>query len=355
MVVGQTMPLVPMIDVCALLVVAAMQVAASALLTRAVAWSSRRELQVCILALPALAVAFGMLPLLAARHVAGCNAWGAWDWTCTLGGHQPLLLGELDAVLLVLPAVLMAAALLLGIVRLALVWRVVARRSTSAPGDLVERVAALAARLRTRPPRVRLCALDRPLALTCGVWRPTLVLSHWMVEHLDGRELEAVLAHELAHAARQDFAVLWVASVLRDAFFYLPASRAAYRVLWNEKELACDDLAIAATQRPLGLASALAKVWHEATAVPGDAADHAAIGVAPAQSLVDTHAAHEAVEERLHRLLETRPAAAAGPETPVHQSPRMAPARLLGLLALASAGLLLGLTLMGCAPALLGR
>ncbi len=83
----------------------------------------------------------------------------------------------------------------------------------------------------------------------------------WMIEHLDRRELEAVLAHELEHAARHDSLVIWFATVLRDAFFYLPTSRVAYHQLQHEKELACDDLAVGVTHWPLALASALAKAW----------------------------------------------------------------------------------------------
>ena len=52
---------------------------------------------------------------------------------------------------------------------------------------------------------------------------------------------------------------MWLATVLRDAFFYLPTSWAAYRQLSHEKELICDDLAIGSTHRPLALASALAR------------------------------------------------------------------------------------------------
>ncbi len=52
--------------------------------------------------------------------------------------------------------------------------------------------------------------------------------------------------------------------VLRDAFWYLPTSRVAYRQLEQDKEPACDDLAVGVTRRPLALASALTKVWLQA-------------------------------------------------------------------------------------------
>jgi beta-lactamase regulating signal transducer with metallopeptidase domain len=82
-----------------------------------------------------------------------------------------------------------------------------------------------------------------------------------MVEHLDSQELEAWLMHELAHVRRHHYLLNWVALILRDAFFYLPTSRIAYRQFHYEKELVCDELVVQATRRPLALASALTKVW----------------------------------------------------------------------------------------------
>jgi beta-lactamase regulating signal transducer with metallopeptidase domain len=90
-----------------------------------------------------------------------------------------------------------------------------------------------------------------------------------MREHLDHEELEAVLTHELIHLSRRDYLMNWVAIMLRDAFFYLPTSRRAYGQLSHEKEMACDDLVVNVTRRPLVLASALAKVWLHLTDADG--------------------------------------------------------------------------------------
>jgi beta-lactamase regulating signal transducer with metallopeptidase domain len=190
---------------------------------------------------------------------------------------------------------------------------------------------------------VLLYVYDRPLALTCGLFRPTVLLSTWMVEHLDRRELEAVLAHELEHVARRDYLVTWLATMLRDAFFYLPTSWAAYRQLQQEKELACDDLAAGATHRPLALASALAKVWQHAVEGPR----FARLGTAQSLTGVD-----ESINDRIERLLATP-----------QPLPKTAPVRigmwsgsiaaLVGLLVLEAANVAIMLTLMGCGPALL--
>lgn len=240
-------------------------------------WSGRRDLQFLVLAAPLLGLGVGIAAL---HHFADRTCFlGAPPWDYALGIALPLGMGAVALV-----------GLLLGLLRLALMVRAVAGGAL-AGGELAQQVGEIAERLGVAPPRVRVRACDRPLALTAGLRRPTVLLSTWMLEHLDGRELEAVLAHELGHVARRDYPVVWLATILRDAFFYLPTSWAAYRQLQAEKELACDDLAVAATRRPLALASALAKVWHRSLSAPALAAGQPLVG------------AGATLEERIERLL----------------------------------------------------
>lgn len=250
------------------------------------AWTHRRHLQLFILVAPACALLLGLviLRLCFARAIscftqlADCltgTGWQIWPQT---------ILGALGVMGLI--------ASLLAVARLAILGWIVQRRSVPATGDLQRSVAELAEQIGVALPRVRIWAVDRPLAFTCGLMRPTIVLSPWMVRHLDQRELEAVITHELAHVGRQDQRVLVVATWLRDAFWYLPTSRLAWRQLHLDQELACDDLAIRVTNRPLALASALAKVWYAGVAMPGQ-------GYAPA--LIDDT---DALETRIARLTE---------------------------------------------------
>ncbi|MFL5658677.1 MAG: M56 family metallopeptidase, partial [Ktedonobacteraceae bacterium] len=218
-------------------------------------WSQRRGVQFFVLAVPLLSLGLGIGGL---HHFTGraCLR-DAPSWDSLLGVALPFGMGLVTV-----------GALGLGGVRLALMSRVMARSGVPAGSELQVLANDLAERLGAARSRVLLHIYDRPLALTCGLFRPTVLLSTWMVEHLDRRELEAVLAHELEHVARRDYLMTWLATMLRDAFFYLPTSWAAYRQLQQEKELACDDLAVGATHRPLALASALAKVWQHAVEGP---------------------------------------------------------------------------------------
>jgi Zn-dependent protease with chaperone function len=300
------------------------------LLRRLCDWSQRRSVQCFVLAVPIVSLGLGLGGL---HHFAGraCLR-DAPSWDSLLGVALPVGMG-----------LIALGALALGVARLALMQRVVARRSISAGSQLQALTDELAERLGARRPRLRLCAYARPLALTCGLFRPTILLSTWMVERLDRRELEAVLAHELEHVARRDYLVIWLATILRDAFFYVPTSWSAYRQLQQEKELACDDLAVGATHRPLALASALAKVWQHAVG----GAPFAQCGAA--QHLVGED---ESINDRIERLLARPGPTVSGQRTPIGTLAMSLPA-LIGLLLLEVANVVFVLALMGCGPALL--
>jgi beta-lactamase regulating signal transducer with metallopeptidase domain len=211
-------------------------------------WEKRRDLQLLVLILPmtSLFVLIGGL-----RHVLDprcIQTVPVWDHVLDTGGI--MLLGG---------SIVVSA--MLGLLRLFLMDRIMKRKATTWDGCLEAQVMHLAATRGIGKVCVRLVPLSRPLTLISGFRQPTLLLSTWMLEHLDQEEVEAVLIHELVHIHRADYLINWVALMLRDAFFYLPPIRAVYQQLQREKELACDDLVTHITQRPLVLASALAKVW----------------------------------------------------------------------------------------------
>lgn len=300
------------------------------LLPRLADWDERRQVQLLVLAAPVLSLAVGLVGL---SHFAGHVCFvGVPPWDYTLGVALPLGMGAVAL-----------GGLALGLGRLGIIGRLVADRGAPAHPELQALADRLAAQLGAPRPRVLLCPLHRPLALASGLWRPTILLSTWTLDHLDRRELEAVLAHELGHIARRDYLALWLATVLRDAFCYLPTSWAAHRQLQREKELACDDLAVRTTRRPLALASALAKVWQPtlSAAAPGLAQP---VGGTPGS-----------IETRIERLLAKpapwTPADAAQDHGPRLQAVMVAGGALAALVALQGANVALLLAPMGCGPA----
>lgn len=98
-------------------------------------------------------------------------------------------------------------------------------------------------------------------AFTTGMRTPVVALDPALINDLDVRELEGLLAHELAHIARRDVALNTVVGVIRDLTFFVPPLNLAYRWLRQEQEHSADDLASDSTGRPAALASSILKVW----------------------------------------------------------------------------------------------
>lgn len=71
-------------------------------------------------------------------------------------------------------------------------------------------------------------------------------------------QLEALLAHELAHVRRHDYLVNLLQSAVETLLFYHPAVWLVSRRVRQERELCCDDLALAVCSDRVAYASALA-------------------------------------------------------------------------------------------------
>lgn len=295
------------------------------------AWERRRGMQYLALVLPLTSLALGLAGL---HHFAGqrCLSTAPW-WDARIELLVPLTMG-----------VILLGALSLSLCRIFLMQRVIGRTSIPAGPDLQTLGDELAERLHAPRTSVRLCTYERPLALTVGYFRPTILLSTWMLTQLDQREFEGVLAHELEHVVQRDYPLMWLATLLRDAFFYLPTSWTAHRLLQQEKELVCDEVAVAMTHRPLALASALTKVWLSAVNQP----EVAFWGSTP--HLVK---AGESINERIERLLASEQSMVHPPDTstPKRMGARWEIFALVGLALLELGNILLMLDLMGCGPA----
>lgn len=108
----------------------------------------------------------------------------------------------------------------------------------------------------------RLHVTPRPVgAAVTGMRRPAVVLSRHLLDVLDREELEAVLAHEVAHIRRRDVLVKWIVRAFAATFGWLPTSWVIPRLLDREREKACDDLAVMWTGKPLALAEAMIVLW----------------------------------------------------------------------------------------------
>jgi bla regulator protein blaR1 len=135
------------------------------------------------------------------------------------------------------------------------------RTETSASVQLwEEKLASLAHRLRVSRP-VRLCESALVEVPTVIGWlRPVILLPASALTGLSAEQLEALLAHELAHIRRYDYLVNLVQTSVETLFFYHPAVWWVSAQARQEREHCCDDLAVAACGDVLTYARALTQL-----------------------------------------------------------------------------------------------
>jgi beta-lactamase regulating signal transducer with metallopeptidase domain len=114
-----------------------------------------------------------------------------------------------------------------------------------------------------------LVALSRRVseAVALGIVRPLVLLPAAWASEMPPAMLEAVIAHELAHLARRDLLVNLLQRIVETLLFYHPAVWWLSRRLRIERELCCDEQAIAVTGRRLEYVQALAHVAQRGTRV----------------------------------------------------------------------------------------
>ena len=133
------------------------------------------------------------------------------------------------------------------------------KRARTGPGVLAwqERLSLLCQRLRVSRP-VRLCEsalVDVPTVV--GWLRPVILLPATALTGLSAEQLEALLAHELAHIRRFDYLVNLMQTTIETLFFYHPAVWWVSSQVRQEREHCCDDLAVAVCGNVLTYARAL--------------------------------------------------------------------------------------------------
>jgi beta-lactamase regulating signal transducer with metallopeptidase domain len=141
-------------------------------------------------------------------------------------------------------------------------------RSEPADASVGGAVAVLARRLGVdRPVRVLVASIaDGPATL--GWLRPIILLPPAALMGITSLQLEALLAHELAHIRRHDYFVNVVQLVLETIFFYHPAVWWTSRRIRAERELCCDDIAVESCGDAVGYARALTRLARLRVAEP---------------------------------------------------------------------------------------
>ena len=116
---------------------------------------------------------------------------------------------------------------------------------------------------------VRLLESSRVAVPTVIGWlKPVVLLPASALAGLAPNQLEAILAHELAHIRRHDYIVNLFQTVVETLLFYHPAVWWLSRRIRAERENCCDDLAVSLCGDPVAYAAALAEL-EELRSTPG--------------------------------------------------------------------------------------
>lgn len=142
-------------------------------------------------------------------------------------------------------------------------WRVrsLRRNGVAAPSAEAQRVLAqLADRLGVRRAVQLLESSRAAVPMLTGFLRPVILLPARLASGLSSRELEALLAHELAHFARGDVWTNLLVLCAETIFFYQPGAWWIARRARREREHAADDLALRICEGRGAYATALARL-----------------------------------------------------------------------------------------------
>ena len=141
------------------------------------------------------------------------------------------------------------------------------QQSSPLPGIWLQRVESIRIALGIgREISIRLIE-NMGVPCTVHVWRPIVWMPVSVLTQMTPDQIEALLAHELAHIRRLDWIWNGLQCVIEAMLFYHPAIWWLNRRIRQERENACDDLAVAVCGDAIVLAEALASL--ERARLPG--------------------------------------------------------------------------------------
>jgi Zn-dependent protease with chaperone function len=133
--------------------------------------------------------------------------------------------------------------------------------------DLTPPSAGLAAVFQTmlkkvgvRSAELKISNIELPISFVAEMNGPVVVISRKLLSLLKRDEVEAVLAHELAHIKNSDTALKAMVTAYKAALPHDPIIHLVEAAFHREREMVADATAVRATGKPLSLASALLKI-----------------------------------------------------------------------------------------------
>ena len=157
-------------------------------------------------------------------------------------------------------------------VRPVLGWYTVGRLRRVGCSDVQDNVGSIVRRLCARMGISRTVEVSESALLdvpaVVGSLRPLLLLPATAITGLTPSQLEAVIAHELAHVRRHDYIVNFLQTLVETLLFYHPAVWWVSHLVRQERENCCDDIAMAVCNDRATYANALVVLDELRSCVP---------------------------------------------------------------------------------------
>jgi beta-lactamase regulating signal transducer with metallopeptidase domain/HEAT repeat protein len=122
--------------------------------------------------------------------------------------------------------------------------RLVNYGTAAVSAEIAAAATRIAQRIRVSQTVRVLASVRAPVPMVIGFMRPVVLMPVSLLSGLTLSQIEAILAHELAHVRRYDYAFNVLQTVLETLFFYHPAIWWLSKQLRDEREHACDELAV---------------------------------------------------------------------------------------------------------------
>jgi len=167
------------------------------------------------------------------------------------------------------------------------------------PAEVLRSFEALSGKMGVPSSQLRVTSAGAPICFAVDTENPTVVMSERLLTLLDKDELDAVLAHELAHIRNSDTALKALMTAYRTALPMDPIIRIVESAFHKVRESVADETAVRFTKKPLSLASALLKI-HDG--FPGS--DLASLGAYSIRGNTSHPSRHPPIKERIEQLIQ---------------------------------------------------
>jgi hypothetical protein len=160
-------------------------------------------------------------------------------------------------------------------------------------------------------PKIGIVEDLKPNAFTFGRGKKiTLVCSIGLLESLDQAEIEAVLAHELAHIRNKDFNFKALTAGLKMVSFFNPLVYLLSSAISRQREILADEIGIGFLRHPESLGKALVKICEASKGLPsnGDKWQIASslFIISPARRATSAFSSHPPIVNRLGHIVERK-------------------------------------------------